>query len=553
MNPYKQNERIKVALYARVSTAMQASDGFSIDAQIETLTQHCKKLGYDIYNIYIDKGLSGSDMSKRSSLLNMLEDAKQQKFDKVYVWKLSRLARNVRDLISMVEVLQDHSVDFHSYSESFEVTTSTGMFMMQMLAAVSEYERNIIIDNVKLGQAQRAMNGYTNGKLPLGYNKPDSPRIPIEINPYEAEIIKQIFNMYEAGHGLRSIANSLNQKGYRTKKGNAFSITAIKTVLTNPIYSGMVRFNQYLDYAKHGRKFKNENPILVEGKHEAIISKEQWENVQDKLQQRFFMPKVMGDGSNLLTGILRCPQCSSAMMAANTTNTLKDGTKKRIRYYSCQQFRAKGSTVCSANSVRADDIEGMIQSNIIQLINQPTILNMVVEENNQRIQKEQMALKRQHPQLEADIIELGEKITRLKNAAAADEDVHTMLQPEIESLRTELESNKMLIQSHHAKVEGTIEDSKTYSEEELKQILEKLSRSFSAKNKMQIKKMYLTIIDKVTFSKKKGNRKIEDITIHLKKEIGTVLLENMNTSGASEKEAPLSLFSEGIIIKCNAQ
>lgn len=538
---------VRVALYVRVSTTMQATDGFSIDAQTETLTQYCKNLGYDIYHVYIDKGLSGSSMGKRPGLLQLLEDAEQQKFEKVYVWKLSRLARNLGDLITIVDQFQQQNIDFHSYSENFEVTTSTGLFMMQLLAAVSEYEKNIIVDNVKLGQAQRAMSGYTNGARVLGYDKPDTPKEPIKINEYEAEIVKTIFDLYLKSYGLRSIANKINHRGFRTKRGNTFSTDAIKQILQNPVYAGMVRFNNYVDWAKKRRRGKNENPILVEGQHEAIISKEQWDAVKVKMKQRSYTPKVLGDGSNILTGLVKCPQCGSSTIASNTTNRLKDGTKRQIRYYSCQQFRYKGSSVCSANSVRADDIEERVKSEILKLLNQPFILKKVVASANNRAHEASISKQKQQPQLEEDIIELSNQIVRLQAASEADPEVKAMLSQRISDMQVELSNKKKQMNQIE------IEPVKTtgyniYSERELEKVLEQLQAAFEKGDKMKIKQMYLTIIDKITFEKVKGRRKIDKLTIYLKKDIGNTLLENYNTSEASDDEASLSLYSEGIRI-----
>lgn len=547
MNTVTNKQPIKVAIYARVSTEMQSKDGFSIDAQVETLTQHCKKLGYEIYNVYIDKGLSGSDMTKRPSLQAMLEDSRLQRFDKLYVWKLSRLARNLRDLISMVETLQEHSVDFHSFSEQFEVTTSTGMFMMQLLAAVGEYERNIIIDNVKLGQEQRAYDGYTNGARVLGYDKPESPREPVQINIYEAEIIRQIFDLYQSGKGFRAIANHLNKQGFKTKKEKPFSISAVKYILNNPIYAGKVRFNLYLDYEKRGRKNKNEDYILVEGKHKPIITKEQWTLVQKQLKERSYLPRVLGSGSNVVTGLLKCPKCGSAMIAANTTNTLKDGTKKRIRYYSCQRFRAQGASVCSANSIRADDIEAAVQKQILLLLNQPLVLKQVIREANERAHQRQVSINNQSPQLESDIVELGAQITRLQEASKADNELKLILSERVEQLTDELNLKKeQLKKVTNQKVDSIVPD--IYTENDMEKVLKRLADSFKQENKMQIKQMYLAIIDKITFKKEKGKRKIDDFTIYLKKDIGTTLLENTMEGEAHQNGASPLLYSKGIII-----
>src|SRR5699024_12354786 len=94
-------------------------------------------------------------------------------------------------------------------------------------------------------------------------------------------------------------------------------------------------------------------------------------------------PQLNCKCTNLLTAIITRPQCGAPMEASNTTNTLKDGTKKRIRYYSCSNFRNKGSKVCSANSVRADVIEKYVMDQIIEIVKSDKVLKQIIERINQ--------------------------------------------------------------------------------------------------------------------------------------------------------------------------
>ncbi|MDM6502653.1 zinc ribbon domain-containing protein, partial [Staphylococcus aureus] len=89
---------------------------------------------------------------------------------------------------------------------------------------------------------------------------------------------------------------------------------------------------------------------------------------------------------------IHCPQCGAPMAASNTTNTLKDGTKKRIRYYSCSNFRNKGSKVCSANSVRADVIEDYVMKQILEIVKSDKVIQRVVTHVNQENQVDGAAL-----------------------------------------------------------------------------------------------------------------------------------------------------------------
>ena len=158
-NKLDEPKEVRVALYARVSTEEQAIHGFSIDAQINTLRNYCSMYGKRVVKEYVDAGISGKSIAGRYELQQLLKDCEEDKFDEVLVWKISRLARKVIDLLSMVEKFEKNGVVFRSFSENFETETPMGRFALQMMGAVGELERNTIVDNVKLGMAQRSKQG----------------------------------------------------------------------------------------------------------------------------------------------------------------------------------------------------------------------------------------------------------------------------------------------------------------------------------------------------------------------------------------------------------
>lgn len=541
------NNKIKVGIYARVSTASQASDGFSIQAQIDTITKHCQQEGYEVYDIYADRGVSGTSTEKRFELQRLMQDAASGKLNKVYVWKISRMARNTSDLLHIVEELQRHNVEFKSISENFEVGSTTGKLIAQILASFSEYERNVTVDNLKEGQTARALAGLTNGARILGYDKPEYSRDPIIVNKNESKIIKKIFDLYDqSGKGYRSIAVELNRLGYKTKRGNAFGIPAIRDILANPTYKGYVRFLNYTDWNTKGRRFgKNPNPILVPGKHEAIISEIQWERVQRKLQQRSTMPKILGDGTNLLTGIIRCPECMGAMCASTTTNTLKNGEKKRIRYYSCAAFRSKGTTVCHANSIRAEEIEDLVAKEILMLINQPSVLRNVIAAANSKQAEQQDRQVELQPELLDEAEDLSAKINNLTQMISEDASLAEILSDKITDYKQQLESIYVLMKKYKSAEKK--QNLREYSEDEMHQVLDKIQRAFASKDKMNIKQLYLSIVQKITFQKDNPRGgKIATFTIYLKPDIGSTLLNNLNTDEDSQEASSFSLPKTGI-------
>lgn len=189
----------KVVGYTRVSTKEQGEHGYSIDAQREMIKNYCEKHGYELVKIYEDKGISGKSTKGRLALQNLLVDSQKGLFDVVLVWKINRLARKQLDLLKIINELDKVNVSFRSCTESFETETPSGKLNLQMIGAISEFERNTIVDNVKMGMKARARNGEWNGGIVLGYdtvnveglNSKDSKSV-LEINPEEAMIVKSL-------------------------------------------------------------------------------------------------------------------------------------------------------------------------------------------------------------------------------------------------------------------------------------------------------------------------------------------------------------------------
>jgi len=148
-----------IAIYVRVSTEEQADEGFSIQGQLELLRNYAKANRYLIYNEYVDEGISGKSITNRPQLNKLLSDARKRLFDEVVVWKISRISRTQLDLLQIVDELSKLGISFRSDSEKFETETAHGKLMFQLMGSFAEFERNQIVDNVKMGMKQRALQG----------------------------------------------------------------------------------------------------------------------------------------------------------------------------------------------------------------------------------------------------------------------------------------------------------------------------------------------------------------------------------------------------------
>jgi len=145
-------------IYARVSTSEQ-----EVNNQLLEIRDFCVNNNYEIYKEYVDRSYSGSK-TDRPALNEMMKDIFKRKFDVVVVWKLDRLGRSLKHLISILDQLKDKKIDFISVSQNIDTTSPAGRFYFQLLGAVAEFERELIRERVKLGLKRVRQEGKILGR-----------------------------------------------------------------------------------------------------------------------------------------------------------------------------------------------------------------------------------------------------------------------------------------------------------------------------------------------------------------------------------------------------
>lgn len=387
----------RVALYARVSTTEQAEEGYSIDAQINSIRLLCDSLGKVVVKEYVDRGISGKSIEKRLSLQELMEDAKSDVFDEVIVWKINRLARNHLDLLKIVEHLDKYEIGFRSVTEPFDTSSAVGKLLLNMLGSIGEFERETIVEQVRAGMLQKSREGGFNGGRMIGYKSvrisENNSQTRLVINPSEAEIVKLIFKLYVSGKGYKYIANYLNELGYKTIRNKQFSIQGIRLIVSNPAYVGKIRYNNYVNYSKNKRKGTEDEFVLVEGMHDPIIDQETWLKAQTILLRRSKHQNKIIKGIFLLTGLLKCPECGASMVAGRVSKKMSNGKKQSWKYYQCSRFKNYGKSVCSANSIRADYAEDYVLSQLWKALLDDEFINEVVGNINRHVEEHVKPLK----------------------------------------------------------------------------------------------------------------------------------------------------------------
>ncbi len=309
------------ACYIRVSTDDQAE--YSPQSQLIEIRKYAEMHGYYIPEEYIftDEGISGRSAAKRPSFQKLIITAKQKPkpFDAVLLWKFSRFARNRTDAIVYKNLLRNEcGIDVISISENLGEDRGTAVILESMFEAMDEYYSINLSTEVKRSMKMLAENGAALGPAPFGYRNENKQYV---IDEKTSPIVQMIFNLYESGTGVRTIARKLSSMGITTRRGNTPDNRFVEYILRNPFYIGQIRWSD--NKANNKKRYRDnlEETNLYPGKHEPIITAEQFNNVQSILERKSKMyQKYQRKESTrifMLKGLVRCDCCNATLVMSS--------------------------------------------------------------------------------------------------------------------------------------------------------------------------------------------------------------------------------------------
>lgn len=305
----------KSAIYVRVSTTMQI-DKDSLPLQRNDLINYSKfLLGIDNFEIFEDAGFSGKDTS-RPAYQDMMKRIKQGEFSHLLVWKIDRISRNLIDFCNMYEELKKYDITFVSKNEQFDTSSAMGEAMLKIILVFAELERKLTGERVSAVMIDRATKGLWNGApLPLGYVWNKDTKFPV-IDEIESKTVELIFSMYQKEESSAVVRNFLNENKLKTKRDGTWTTKTVSDIIRNPFYKGTYRYN-YRESAR-GKK-KNENEwILVEDNHPAIISKELWQEcnkIMDVNAERNNAKFRSNVKTHIFSSLIKCGECGNSLYA----------------------------------------------------------------------------------------------------------------------------------------------------------------------------------------------------------------------------------------------
>ncbi|MBU0477524.1 recombinase family protein, partial [bacterium] len=389
---------MKAGIYVRVSTSMQI-DRDSLHTQEERLRQYCKAQNFEVYKDkpYKDEGISAKD-TKRPAFEELMQDVTAGKINVIIVTRLDRITRSLRDLINLMESLQQHNVKLISLTESIDTTGPMGRFIINLLGSIAQLEREIDSERVSADMHHRALSGkWTGGVVPLGYTTkgkllkvfleqglsedkalkeanelaPEKGRLYLQ--KQEAELVKKIYKLYLEFRSLRKTTHELNRIGIRAPEGAPWAATSIRRILSTPTYTGKIWYGKRKTELATGKlkNVKKELWKIVKGQHEPIITDETFEKVQEILKQKYMKPSKAKQ-AYLLTGLLRCGMCKGGMFGYVQAKKNKSG---KYFYYRCRNSVAKGQSVCKGMVLPAENIEKAVIDFLMNISKNDKILN----------------------------------------------------------------------------------------------------------------------------------------------------------------------------------
>ena len=346
---------MNVAIYARVSTDMQAEHGYSLGAQVEDCTQKAKEMGATMIKEYIDEGHSGAYLERPA--LSKLRDALRAKlFQAVVVYDVDRLSRNLSHQLLITEEIEKAEATLVFVKGNYE-NTAEGKLFYAVKGAFADYEREKIRERTSRGRIAMLQQGKViQDSNVYGYDF-DKEEHAYYTNRKEAFVIRKIYQMYLNGYGgIPSICRWLDEHidEYPPPSGTAWARSTVHGILKQEMYTGKYYSNRIHHYTLPNKKEKRKirpQEEWIEMRCPAIVTEEEHREVLDILKKNKTIDLHQGRTPMLLQGLIYCGQCNHLLH-------VRCGSRK-TKWYMCRREnnRGKSSAGCGARAMQCAVID----------------------------------------------------------------------------------------------------------------------------------------------------------------------------------------------------
>lgn len=378
-----------VGIYVRLSQEdMRAGESLSIENQKLILTKYVTEQGWNIENIYVDDGYSGTDFN-RPGVSRLLEDAKTGKINLIIVKDLSRFGRNYIQVGQYIDyIFPTYNIRFIALSDNVDTANkdTSAMDMMPIVNLFNEWHAASTSKKIKVViEANCKAGKYRATAAPYGYIKGDDENhLPVVDEP-AASVVRRIFEMRSQGISPRHIADTLNEEKipipsdyYYARLGkqnprrtrHLWCAERITAIVKNPTYLGhLVQMKTTtVSYKNHKRVNRSEDEmVILKNTHEPLVSQEIWDKIRE-VEKSVSQGKKTKKGETMpLSGLMFCADCGEKMRLGtnNTTNGSKKLPRKYIRHnYQCGAYSRFGKFYCTSHYIKMKDINALVLADI---------------------------------------------------------------------------------------------------------------------------------------------------------------------------------------------
>ena len=405
---------MNAVIYARYSSDNQREE--SIEGQLRECKEYADQNGITVVRTYIDRALSAKTDS-RPQFQQMIHDSATHTFEAVLVWKLDRFSRNRYDSAHYKRILKNNRVHVVSVTEPIS-NTPEGIMLESLLEGMAEYYSAELAEKVSRGHKENALKAkFNGGPVPLGY-RIDSEH-HYQIDPATAPVVQEAFQRYAAGESIRSIIESLNDRGIRNSRGNPFTKNSFQTLLKNRRYLGEYRYKD----------------TVIPDAIPAIIDPDCFDAVQRRCEIHRQAPAHnKADVHYLLTTKLFCGKCGTMM--AGESGRSHTGTIHH--YYKCGTRKRSGKEACSLKPVRKEPLEQFVVKTALEKVLNDRVIDLLADKLLEYQSKENTRL----PVLQAELKEVKRRIDNL--VAAIEQGILT---PSTKARMEELEQQREALET----------------------------------------------------------------------------------------------------------
>ncbi len=333
-------EKLKrVVFYIRVSHQEQALHGFSLQAQLQTLTEYAERNNLKVMGIYTDEGVSGrKPIKQRPELQKMLNDAKKEMFDLILFIKLDRYFRSVAEYHECQKILNDHNIEWNATEEKYDITTANGRAFVNMKLTIAELEADQTGERIDLVNSYKVSKGQAlSGSVPFGFmiERKDGASYVVK-NPKEAPIVLDMIDYYLKHQSLRATNLYINSK-YEMN----YLLDSMKRLFKNTLLYGFYRGNP--NYC------------------EPYINKETFDKMQEIRSKNIKVNKT--NNIFLFSGLVKCNCCGYSL-----SGFCQKYKSKNFYYYRCNN--KYNQRKCTGFTVKEARLEGYLINNIKTLFDE---------------------------------------------------------------------------------------------------------------------------------------------------------------------------------------